>query len=202
MARLVLGSRSPRRAQLLRDAGYDFKQLAPPFDDTGHRAPAALPGDQAIALAAQKARSLRIVAPPEAVLLCADTLCVATDGYTLGKPATRDEARDMIRSFRNADHAVVTGVAIIDLTGRLFTFADTATVRFGDLRDDRLAAYLDSARWRDKAGGYNLFDRQADGWPITVNGDPTTVVGLPMDRLNPVLTGLLPAPLAAAGPAL
>jgi len=198
MTRLILGSRSPRRAQLLREAGYAFEQQTPPFDDTGHRPLAAPPGDQAIMLATEKARSLRLVAAPEAVLLCADTLCVDAAGQTLGKPASRDEARNMIRSFVNRDHIVATGVALSDLTCRLHTFADAATVRFGAVTDAQIEAYLNTGAWADKAGGYNLFDRQAEGWPITVIGDPTTVVGLPMRRLTPLLAELVGASTPAA----
>ena len=79
-------------------------------------------------------------------------------------------------------------VALHGGTGREpVTFADSATVRFDRVNDAQLDRYLDTDQWRGKAGGYNLYDRQAEGWPISVTGDPTTVVGLPMAKLRPVL---------------
>ena len=67
------------------------------------------------------------------------------------------------------------------------SFADVAVVRFGAVSEQQLVTYLATEEWQGKAGGYNLFDRQSAGWPIEVEGDPATVVGLPMKRLIPML---------------
>lgn len=190
MAMLLLASRSPRRARLLREAGYRFEQVVPPFDDTAAAAVSGSPEAAAMDLARRKAMSLADGRPADTVVLCADTVCVHPDGQTVGKPGGRDEAEAMIRAFVNTDHEVVTAVVMIDVHGEMVSLADTARVGFGPLADHRLPAYLDTGQWRDKAGGYNLFDRQADGWPITVTGDPATVVGLPMRRLGAVLADL------------
>ncbi|MCG8511454.1 MAG: Maf family protein [Rhodospirillales bacterium] len=143
--------------------------------------------------------------PLPCVILSADTICVSVEGDLLGQPATRDEARTMIQSFVSADHDVVSGVALASLSvpgqGREVTwhcFADTATVRFGELDDAVLARYLDTDQWQGKAGGYNLFDQQRNGWPIEVLGDETTVVGLPMIQLRPALELLGVRPVATA----
>lgn len=188
---LLLASQSPRRAALLRDAGLTFEQRSPPFADpdqpTDH-----LPGDDAEAyaasLATQKAQSLAEQIEGPALILAADTICVDPSGALVGKPSDRADAERMLRSFVNATHRVVTGVALQWVGGPesrgVERFADVATVTFGAIGDDALAGYLASDDWRGKAGGYNLFDRQAAGWPIQVAGDPTTVVGLPMRRLT------------------
>ncbi len=184
---LILASRSPRRAQLLTDAGYAFTQIAPPYDDSADTNPGNL---AAAAWATQLARRKAASCDPAAfpgVVLCADTVCVDPHGRVVGKPATREEALNIIRSFVNADHDIVTGVALRGSDGQITTFADTATATFGLLSDQEIETYLNADQWRDKAGGYNLFDRQAAGWPITVAGDPTTVVGLPMQKLNAIL---------------
>lgn len=170
---------------LLRDAGYRFTQTDPLYADppqpnNDHPGP---PQEHAIELAAAKAHSLRGQFAPGDMVLAADTICVGVDGKWIGHPADRDDARQMIRSFLNADHDVVTGVALMRGDEPFITFADTAVVRFGPLRDQQIEAYLDTDRWRGKAGGYNLTERLADGWPIRVTGDPATVVGLPMRRL-------------------
>jgi len=193
--RLLLASRSPRRAKLLAEAGYGFEQRTPPYDDSHDANHDHLPPDEwASELARRKAASCDPTEFP-GVVLCADTICVDPHGRAVGKPASRIDALNIIHSFVNADHQIVTGVALRGADGSITTFADTADATFGHLSDDAITAYLDTGQWRDKAGGYNLFDRQAAGWPITVKGDPTTVVGLPMRRLNEVLPtlGIQPA---------
>ncbi len=197
--RLILASRSPRRAALLREAGFDFTQAVPPFADpaqpiSGGRSPRTLAAD----LARQKALSLRPSIDDDAVILAADTLCVAADGRLIGTPASRAEARRILVGFREAAHEVITGVALLrrlDPAPRLLVAA--AAVLLGPLADDQIDAYLDTDQWRGKAGGYNLSERLDAGWPLTVTGDPTTVVGLPMRALLPALLDLGVSPHAA-----
>ncbi len=129
--------------------------------------------------------SLRGDAAAGRLILSADTICVAADGQLIGQPQTRADAQAMIEQFVERSHEVVTGCALLgpgDDTPE--TWTDAATVTFGALSAAALADYLDSGHWRGKAGAYNLFDRQAAGWPITVEGDATTVVGLPMRQLT------------------
>ena len=190
---LILASQSPRRAQLLTEAGLIFEQRSPPFADPdqppddlrGHEAEA-----YAVALAQQKARSMADAVDGLAWILAADTICVDDTGALVGKPRDRAHADVMLRSFCETEHRVITGVALLRVgpeTSEMQAFADTATVTFGSIRDEQLDAYLRSDDWQGKAGGYNLFDRQDAGWPIAVVGDETTVVGLPMARLVPRL---------------
>jgi len=195
---LILASQSPRRAQLLREAGFVFEQRSPPFADPD-QPPGHLGGheaeDYARSLAIQKAESLARDIDGPATILAADTICVDEAGALVGKPRDREHARAMLRSFVGCDHRVLSGVALLRVGSNSETatesFADTAVVTFGAVASEQLEAYLATEDWRGKAGGYNLFDRQAAGWPITVVGDPTTVVGLPMDRLVPMLASSL-----------
>src|SRR5690606_29069396 len=110
--------------------------------------------------------SLRPIAPAGSLVLTADTLCVDGGGELIGQPGDRADARRMLAGFRDRTHEVVTGVALLGPgEAEPTTFADTAAVRFGSISDAMLEAYLDSGEWRGKAGGYNLVDRQRDGWP-------------------------------------
>lgn len=188
----ILASQSPRRAQLLREAGVDFEQRNPPYADPdqppgdlrGHQA-----GGYAKGLAERKAQSLSDLAVP-AMVIAADTICVDDAGRLIGKPRDAAHAFEMVRSFVESEHRVITGVALLEAgQGKpvMRSFADVATVRFGSVSDTELQAYVATGDWSGKAGGYNLFDRRAAGWPIEVVGDPTTVVGLPMRRLMPLL---------------
>lgn len=195
---LILASQSPRRAQLLREAGLTFEQRSPPFADPD-QPPDHLQGHEAesyaAALAKDKAASLAQTIEQPRLILAADTICVDDHGRLVGKPIDRADAGDIIRRFNQTHHRVITGVALLQASANdgllVEGFADTAVVTFGEIDEADLDAYLGSGDWSGKAGGYNLFDRQSAGWPITVEGDPSTVVGLPMRRLLPMLTGVI-----------
>jgi septum formation protein len=125
------------------------------------------------------------------VVLAADTLC-ESEGRLVGKPSNADEARRMIRSLSDCEHRTLTGVAIIDLHDDLRSiWSDSTRVRIGHLQDEEIDAYVATGAWQGKSGGYNLSDRIEAGWPIRIEGDPTTVMGLPMRRLVPQLRSLL-----------
>lgn len=197
--RLILASQSPRRAELLREAGLVFEQMNPPFTDPDQPEDESLDAEQhAMELALAKAQSLAELVVGPAIILAADTLCVDHDNRLIGKPRDRDHARVMLGHFVNNDHAVVSGVALLAVgqacPSEPVVFADRAVVSFGPISAEAIEHYLDLNQWQGKAGGYNLFDRQAAGWPITVSGDPSTVVGLPMKQLIETLRGLAVSP--------
>jgi septum formation protein len=183
--RLILASTSPRRAQLLTEAGYAFEQVSPPFDDT-HYPMSDLPPRLAVSgLAYLKMASVAdSMQGQPAVILGCDTL-VQLDDHALGKPTDADDARRMITSLSNREHQVATAVCICDaVSGRQEMLIDTTTVRLGPIPD--IDGYIASGEWRGKAGGYNLGELR-DRWPFEIIGDPTTVIGLPMQKLTPVL---------------
>ncbi len=186
----TLASQSPRRAQLLTEAGVTFEAIKPPYDDPPQpEDTGATPEQIAMQLSLQKALSVKNIHPQNHIL-AADTLIVMPDGSLAGTPVTRDEARQQITDMLNCAHWVVTGVTMI-IPGQNdpVQLADRAQVTLGNLPESEINAYLDTQQWQGKAGGYNLFDRQKAGWPVTVEGDETTVVGLPMRLLKDFLTG-------------
>lgn len=185
--RLYLASRSPRRHALLHEAGIEHEvRLAEGLDDADLSPGEVTPECWVASLAYLKARAVADAMDPgdDAVVLGADTICVMGDEI-IGQPTDRDDAGRIIRSFRLAEHEVLTGVAMVDREGHLRDlFIDRATVRVGDLPDDSIERYLDSGDWHGKAGAYNLFERLEAGWPIEYSGDGTTIVGLPMRALG------------------
>lgn len=192
---LLLASRSHRRRQLLLEARIPHLAEDPGVDDGSLRpGPTAIPCHWVTALAFLKAAAglCRRPAHP-GVVLGSDTVCVL-DGRILGQPRDRNEAASMLRAFENRPHEVVTGVALTwqPRSGprRRHLFADSSVVRVGTLGEQRIGEYLATDRWRGKAGAYNLEERLEAGWPIEFEGDPTTVVGLPMRRLVPRLREL------------
>ena len=94
----------------------------------------------------------------------------------------------MLAALRDETHETITGVCLISLAdGRRWLLVDRATVRYGHVSDKEIDRYVRSGEWRGKAGAYNLQDRFSAGWPIECEGDPATVMGLPMRRLQPWL---------------
>ncbi len=191
---ILLASRSPRRRELLTAAGVPHVAAAPVFDDS-----ALSPGDirspshWVTSLAYLKAWSQAMSHPDASLVLGSDTACVL-DGRLIGTPSDGAEAEGMIRAFMDRRHEVVTGVAIIDRRregARRHLFADEAVVTMGRVPEEELAAYVASGAWQGKAGGYNLMDRVRAGWPLAWEGDPTTIMGLPMNRLIGRLNTLL-----------
>ena len=185
LPRVHLASTSPRRRELLAAAGIEFDAAHPGLDDGQLTAGSIDPERWVMALAYLKAASARrtMSVPDASVILGADTI-VVQDGRTFGQPIDADDARRMLHAMRNADHEVLTGVALIDArTGIREIFADRALVHVGHVPDDEIERYIASDLWRGKAGAYNLSERLAAGWPITFEGDPGTIMGLPMRML-------------------
>lgn len=170
-----------------------FEARHPGFDDSDLKPGRVTPAQWVAALAYLKAAAgrdqirARQAAVGETLILGADTACVKGDRL-IGTPRDAAEAREMIRALRDSRHDVVTGVALIEpATGRRVLFADSARVEVGPIPDSEIEAYLDSGDWAGKAGAYNLSERIAAGWPIRYNGDPATIMGLPIRRLLPLL---------------
>ena len=191
---LILASRSPRRAQLLQEAGYTFTQMDPPFADPAQPAlergaedPKALAVELAEAKACSAAAQPSIQQEDATLILGADTIVVAPDGSLLGQPLDRANARQMLNVLQNHVHQVVTGVCLLAPgTGARVCFADAASVKLSDPGLAELEHYLAGDDWRGKAGAYNLSEL-GFLWKANVVGDPSTVVGLPMRMLTQVL---------------
>jgi septum formation protein len=203
-AQVLLASRSPRRTNLLRDAGIAHQAAHPGFDDAllvpGNVAPgvwiASLAYLKAWATWRELSRSTRGTPMPR-FILGADTACLV-DGDLVGTPTSAAEARAMISRMVARDHDVITGVAIIDTrSGGREVFVDRATVTIGELSDAHIDEYVATGAWQGKAGAYNLSERVDAGWPMRWEGDPTTIMGLPMRelqrRFGALLAGLLGA---------
>lgn len=185
---IILASQSPRRLGLLRAAGWDVDPRPPAIDDGKLEIETGDPETMVLALAWFKAAQLG--PPAEAFAsIAADTICVAA-GRILGKPADRAEAREMLGLLQDGVHQTLSGVCIVLQNGERRFMVDAARVEIGELDSRIIEGYLDGDEWGDKAGGYNLADRQTAGWPIRCEGDPGTVMGLPMRRLQPWLRTL------------
>ena len=183
---VLLGSASPRRRLLLEQAGWCVEQVSPEIDDGVIHLETDSPPRIVEALAWFKGAQIGPPDHPHVASVAADTVCVV-DGAILGKPRDREHAARMLGSMIGRHHQTITGVCVQDRSGERLLFSDVARVEIGHLSADVVDRYLDSGEWSGKAGGYNLVDRIEDGWPLTCIDDPTTVMGLPIRRLVPIL---------------
>lgn len=178
---LVLASASPRRAELLHNAGFEFAV------DPAHVPEQPLPGERPIdyaqRLAHEKAQAV-FARHPEDTVLGADTV-VVVDEHLLEKPAHASDAARMLRLLSGRTHEVITGVSVI-APGFERTQAEITQVTFGELSDDEIDAYIKTGEPRDKAGAYGI-QGIASRWTTSIQGDYFNVVGLPVARVYRLL---------------
>ena len=185
MSRLILASASPRRAELLRNAGIAFE-----VDPANiHEEPLAgeKPIDYAKRLARDKAR-VAAVRHPGDVVLAADTV-VVVDDHLLEKPADASAAFRMLRLLSGRTHQVITGVCLL-ATGFECTEAEATQVTFVPMSDEEIENYVASGEPMDKAGAYGI-QGIASRWVERVEGDYFNVVGLPVARVYRMLKASL-----------
>jgi septum formation protein len=181
---LILASTSPRRQELLDEAGISAMAVPPTIDDSHYSCGTMTPREWVTTLAILKARSIATAWPQRGgTVLAADTVCVI-DAQILGQPQDATEAKAMIDMMRNRAHDVYTGWCLKTLNGsRASHGCETTVVSIGSISNEEIDTYIQSGKWQGKAGGYNLSERLVAGWPLSWQGDPTSVMGLPMERL-------------------
>lgn len=181
--RLILASASPRRQQLLKEAGYAFEVYPSSVDEED--VPRGLsPGDLAEYLAQRKAQEVadRFA---DAVVLAADTVVAFAD-TVLGKPKDVADARRMLLLLGGTIHGVITGVAVMhaavdfDVHTRV-----VSAVHMRPLTEKEIDQYLASDDWQGKAGGYGIQD--PDPFVTRTSGSHTNIVGLPMETTADLL---------------
>jgi septum formation protein len=177
---LILASTSPRRRELLAEAGYQFQVVAPsPAAECG-LCSGETPVEFVARQAFQKAADVAARVQSGLVLGC-DTVAEC-DGQILGKPRDEDHARWMLRTLRRRMHRVYSGVCLWSMPdGRRLVRVDTTTLKMADLSDAAIEEYLASDAWVGKAGAFGFQDRL--GWIEIVAGSESNVVGLPLELL-------------------
>ena len=185
--KLILASASPRRAEVLRDAGYHFTVLSSAIDETPY--PDESPQDLVLRLAQTKADLAAARAVGPAILIAADTE-VVLDGHIFGKPRSSDDARSMLEKLSGRLHTVLTGVALVRLPDvERLSFVESTLVEFAPLSEEEIRRYLATGEPHDKAGAYAIQGYAARYIP-RIEGCYFNVVGLPLARLQQALTQL------------
>jgi septum formation protein len=185
--KLILASTSPRRAQILKEAGLTFSVLSSAVDET------ALPDEspqqlvQRLADAKAELVAARTIGP--AIVIAADTV-VTLDGNILGKPKSTEDARRMLEQLSGRTHAVLTGVSVIrlpDMERR--QFIESTLVHFDQILGEEILRYLATEEPYDKAGAYAIQGRAGRYIP-RIEGCYFNVVGLPLSRVFTAIQGL------------
>lgn len=186
--RLLLGSKSPRRAQILAQLGVAFEVRGSEVEEVEQAG--ETPTEYALRVASDKGRDVArkwARNGSEAFVLSADTVVVA-DGSSLQKPGDRSESLSMIRALSGRAHQVITAVTLFDSSGRLLEGGlETTRVWFRELTDAEARAYVASREGSDKAGAYGIQGLGA-GLVRRVEGCYFNVVGLPVVRTLQMLT--------------
>jgi septum formation protein len=171
---LILASSSPRRRDLLTQAGLRFDILPANIDETRHANEP--PTDYVQRLALEKAQTVHAL-HPSAIVLGADTT-VVLEQEILNKPTDLADAERMLRTLSNRVHQVHTGIAIVTPTAQ-HTHIETTSVFFSPIPDADLTHYLSTADSLDKAGAYGI-QGYAARWITRIEGDFFNVMGLPI----------------------
>jgi len=175
---LVLASASPRRQELLRNAGIAFE--VQPADIAEDPLTGEVASECAERLAREKALAIARQRPdlrPNDVVLGADTV-VVVDGQLLGKPSDGADAARMLRLLSGREHQVITGVCIVT-SGQYSVASETTSVTMSEISEKEIADYVASGESMDKAGAYAI-QGMASRWIPRIEGDYSNVVGLPV----------------------
>jgi septum formation protein len=188
---LILASASPRRLALLNQIGVDPEHLMPAnVDETPQKG--ELPRRLAVRLAVAKAEAAREKAVAagigaNALVLAADTV-VAVGRRILPKAETMEEASQCLRLLSGRNHRVYTGVCLLSAKDNSRQRLVETRLRFKRLSSKEMEAYLASAEWRDKAGGYAI-QGIAGSFVVKLVGSYSAVVGLPLNEVADLLAG-------------
>lgn len=197
MKELILASASARRRELMKTCGYEFTAIpSPAEEEAAARDPARLVEELSLIKARSVFESLEPGRAANAVVVGSDTV-VVLEGGVLGKPQSEEEAAEMLRRESGKRNEVYTGLAVVsaDESGavRVSVTHDRALVKFAELTEDEIAAYVRSGEPMDKAGAYGIQGSFAVHIE-SVSGSYFTVVGLPVHLLYRELkaVGILP----------
>jgi septum formation protein len=181
---IILASVSPRRKELLAEAGYKFRVVHSQVDESGFSTENISSVEYAKKLALAKANDVAQKFP-DSLVIGADTV-VDFDGQIIGKAIDAKDAERITRMLFSKPHKVITGIAFISINQKIkIVEADTTTVYPRKLTDDQIAEHIKSGVWQGKAGAYSIRDN--DPFVDHIDGSFTNVMGFPMELFKKLL---------------
>jgi septum formation protein len=189
MRSFILASRSPRRIELLREAGYEFEVIPSAVDESLFDTNTLSPPGYAETLAQAKAEDVAGKHPTRLVL-GADTI-VDCQGEIIGKPEDEAHAELIVKKLFSRPHSVITGLALIWKARQINIITHESTqVVPRDMSQAQIEAHLKGNTWQGKAGAYAI-QENGDAFIERLEGSLTNVIGLPMERLSELLREIL-----------
>jgi septum formation protein len=183
---LILASNSPRRKQLLQEAGFDFEVEVIPTDESF---PENLPTQEVAGyISSQKAEVFRSL-HPDKIILTADTVVIIGD-VILNKPADAAEAFQMLKMLSGKTHKVTTAVSLLS-DDKIYTVSDTALVTFRTLVETEINYYIEHYKPFDKAGSYGVQEWIGMVGIERIEGSFYTIMGLPVHVVYQLLKPFL-----------
>ncbi len=183
--RLVLASQSPRRRQLMREAGYEFTVIAPSEGAESGEPDGDATSVYVSRLAVQKAADVAARVDVPSIIIACDTVAEC-QGVVLGKPRDREHAREMLQLLSGREHSVWSGLCVWNsATGEFDIQSERSVLTMQPLSDALIEEYLDSGAWEGKSGAFGYQDGLP--WLTLTSGTAENVVGLPMDLLKKML---------------
>ena len=183
---LILASASPRRQQLLADAGFEFETHFPDSNAEDARRQNELPEEYVRRLAFQKAKNVADKRE-RGIILGGDTI-VLCGGNILEKPKDRNDARNMLCQLRGQVHSVLSGLCLLKKDRgsepAVHQGIDLTQLQMQPISDEQLESYLDTESWRGKAGAFGYQD--GNDWITILEGSESNVVGLPLELFRTI----------------
>jgi septum formation protein len=182
---MVLASASPRRKELLTQAGYKFIVEKSEIDESKFSTEKIEPYKFAEQLALAKAKNVARIYPDKMVL-GADTI-VDYQGTIIGKPADEKDAKEIIEKLFSSPHKVITGIALVRINDNTELVAHDVTILYPKkMSPEQIKEYIRSGTWKDKAGAYAI-QENGDEFVERIEGSMTNVMGLPMGLVGRLL---------------
>lgn len=177
--KIILGSGSPRRKELLQGIDLEFEVVSKDVDESypGYLIGVGIP----MYLAEKKAKAFDADLTEDTIVITADTI-VLLDGKVLGKPVDKEDAENMLKLLSGKTHLVITGVCISSKNKKK-TFHSISEVRFAQLNEEEIDYYLEKYKPYDKAGSYGVQEWIGFIAVEHINGSFYNVMGLPIQRL-------------------
>jgi septum formation protein len=186
MIKIILASGSPRRKQILEQVGLNFTVEVSDYEEKP--IPGISPFEFVEKLSLEKAKAVA-KNHKDAIIIGADTT-VVIDNQILGKPKTKEEAKEMLRKLSGNTHLVFTGFTVIDIrNNKIITKHVITKIKFKNLSDEEIAGYVETGEPMDKAGAYGVQDRGAL-FVEHIEGDYSNITGLPIVNIFEILKTL------------
>lgn len=179
--KIILASNSPRRKEILKEFGYKFSVVKSEYEE---RANSFSGVETVLTFAKGKAQDVfSRIDTEDSLVIGADTV-VCFNGKILGKPQNKAEAKATLKALSGKTHTVYTGFAVISDKSKAFGY-DSSEVTFNTLSEELIENYVATGKPFDKAGSYGI----QDGFPLvkSVKGSVYNVIGLPIEKLKPVI---------------